>query len=339
MNNSVKVGALSLCVMIIFFIATPQSNITQAFAIALLIFAWTLFIFIIGIPAWRNSLRKYLNYIHPTHIPVIFVIIPYIILIISGGTQLDSVIELTLWYLIPSILFLLPEVFEEKMNPDQFPVIRIVVTVIATGILWIGFDNRYTSVLFDGFKGASYILNAIWMACIMMITFGRYIGVEDPKNEYDKGMALNKYGIKIAIIAMPIASIIIIPFGLLTGFLQWDPQKFDILVITISFIGIFLTIALQEELVFRGIMQNELTKLKIAKENKYAEYGIIILVTAAFALSHWNNDVPPFVFYYIIAAFIAGLAYAISYKKGGLFASMITHTLIDWIWGLLFKRP
>lgn len=338
MNSLLKTTLLSLLIIMIFFVAIPQNELIHSLAIAILLYEMIFSIIIIAVPSWRDSVRKYLNYLKPVYIPVIYVIIPYFILLISGGTKLDSFFDLTLWYLLPSILFLLPEVFEVKINPEKFPILRIVMNVIATGILWIGFDNRYTGILFDGFKGASYTLNAIWMACIMIITFGRYIGVENPTNEHDKGILLNKYGIQIALIGMSITSIIIIPFGLLTGFLQWNPQKFNILVIIISFIGIYLTIALQEELVFRGIIQNELTKLVFVKEKKYIEYGVIILVTIAFALSHWNNDSPPYVYYYFVFAFIAGLAYAISYKKGGLFASMLTHTMVDWMWGLLFKR-
>ena len=339
MNDSLKALFASLIVLIIFFIAYPQKDIFQSLAMSLLIFEWIFPIFVIGIPSWRESLRKYLNYLKPISILIVFVFIPYIILIISGGAKVESIIGLVLWYLVPTILFLLPEILEERIEKEKFLVVRIVVNVIAVAILWIGFDNRYTGVLFGGYNYVSYTLNAIWVTCIMMVTFGLYVGVENPENINDMGIKPNTYGSRIAIIAMPIAAIIVIPFGLVTGLLSWNPQKFDILVIVISFIGIFLTIALQEELVFRGVMQNEITKLKFAKENKYVEYGIIILVTAAFALSHWNNDVPPYVYYYIIAAFIAGLAYAISYKKGGLFASMLTHTLIDWIWALLFKRP
>lgn len=338
MNNLLKASGLSLIVTIIFFVAYPLSNPVKSLAIALLIFTWMLFIFIIGIPSWRDSENQFLNYLKPVYVPIIFVIIPYIILLVSGGTNLDSIIELLLWYLLPSILFLVPQVLEERMKPEKFLPTKIIFILVAVALLWIGFDNRYTSILFDGFNSSSYALNALWMACIIIVTYGKYIGVENPLNDHDKGIAPNKYGTKIAIIAMPIAAIIIIPFGLLTGFLQWDPQKFDILVIVISFIGIFLTIALEEELVFRGVIQNELTKLPFVKENKYFEAGVIILVTIAFALSHWNNDVPPYVYYYFVFAFIAGLAYAISYKKGGLFASMLAHTLIDWMWALFWKR-
>ena len=176
------------------------------------------------------------------------------------------------------------------------------------------------------------------MACIIMVTFGRYKGVENSENEYDKGMAPSIYGTKIANIATPIASIVVVPFGLLTGFLKWNPQEFNILVILVSFIGIYLTIALQEELVFRGLIQSELTNLRLAKDNRYIEYGVIILVTIAFALTHWNNEVPAYVYHYFIAAFVAGLAYAISYKKGGLYAAMLSHTLVDWVWALFLKR-
>jgi membrane protease YdiL (CAAX protease family) len=295
-------------------------------------------ILVIGIPSWRESIRDIMNYINPASISLIFIIFPYIILLISGGTNLDSIIEVLIWYLVPTLLFLLPEIIETKVEIEKFTKFRIAFNVVGSVLLWIGFDHRYTSRLFSGFDGVSYTMNAIWMACIMMVTFGRYIGVENPNIEYDKGIAPTKYGTKIANIATPIASFIIIPFGIITGFLIWNPQELNILVIIVTFLGIYLTIALQEEMVFRGIIQNELTNLEFVKSNRYIKYSVIILVTIAFALTHWNNEVQGYVYHYFIAAFIAGLAYAISYKKGGLYASMLAHTLVDWVWALLLKR-
>lgn len=332
-----KVIILSLVVVLIFLIAVSQKNSLDTVTISILIIVWFFPIPLIGIPSWRESVSDYLKYLNPISIPFVFVFFPYVLLLITGGTKVTSVFDLVLWYLVPTLLFLLPEILETKIQPEIFPVIRIIVNVIAVAILWIGFDNRYSSSLFVGFNGA-YELNALWIACVMMTTYGHFVGVENPKNNHDKGLMPNKYGVKLASIALPLALLTIVPFGLLTGFLDWDPQKFNLLVIAISFIGVYLTIALQEEFVFRGIIQNELTKLDYVKSKQYIEYGVIVLVTITFALSHWNNDVPPYVYYYFVFAFIAGLAYAISYKKGGLFASIFTHTLVDWLWALLFKR-
>ena len=324
--------------MIVFFIAIPQRNLIQSLTISILIFEWFFSILLLGVPSWRDSARKFITIFKPVYIPFIFVIVPYFLILISGGTTLASVLDFILWYLLPTIIFLLPEFLEAKTQQEKFKQIRIVLNIIAVIILWIGFDNRYTNSLFVGFEGASYALNALWIACVIMVTFGRYVGIENPENEHDKGLKPNKYGAMIAIIAMPLASIIIVPFGLLTGFLSWDPQLSNLLFIIIDFIGVFLTIALQEEFVFRGIIQNELTKLDFVKSSHHYENAVIVLVTIAFALSHWNNDVPPYVYYYFVFAFIAGLAYAYSYKKGGLFSSMFAHTLVDWMWALLFKR-
>ena len=128
-------------------------------------------------------------------------------------------------------------------------------------------------------------------------------------------------------------SLIIIPAGVITGFLEFkDKIRFDPYYI-LAFVGIFLTIGLVEEIVFRAVIQNSLEKL--------FKSHIPALITASvlFGLTHRNNAEPGFAFVYIILASIAGVFYGTAYKRSGsLFAPVFIHALVDTIWMALFIK-
>jgi membrane protease YdiL (CAAX protease family) len=124
----------------------------------------------------------------------------------------------------------------------------------------------------------------------------------------------------------------VIPPGLLTGFLSFSiPESFDIPMLSVHFIGLFLTVALPEELFFRGILLRGLEKVTSKS------WVPMVVSSLAFGLMHWNNiDGLAMQITYISLASIAGLGYAWAYKKSGnnLLAAILTHTLVDWIWKL-----
>ena len=114
MKTLLKCAIGSLLVMIVFFIAIPQRNLIHSLTISILIFEWFFSILLLGVPSWRDSARKFITIFKPVYIPFIFVIVPYFLILISGGTTLASVLDFILWYLLPTIIFLLPEFLEAK---------------------------------------------------------------------------------------------------------------------------------------------------------------------------------------------------------------------------------
>jgi membrane protease YdiL (CAAX protease family) len=174
------------------------------------------------------------------------------------------------------------------------------------------------------------------MACIGFVTYGITEGIHNKENKMDKGLIPSTYASIVANKYTLLASVIIIPSGLITGFLIWNPQEFDLLNIIISFIGIAFTIGLQEEMIFRGIILKELDK---HGESLIYKKIVLVIVSILFGLTHWNNTSIEFLLMYFITATIAGIAYGLSYRKAGLFSAIFSHTLIDWFWTLLLKRP
>jgi membrane protease YdiL (CAAX protease family) len=138
----------------------------------------------------------------------------------------------------------------------------------------------------------------------------------------------------IAFIALIAIMVLVVPPGLITGFLTFSvPETFDIPKLAAHFIGLFLTVALPEELFFRGLLLRGLEKVSSRK------WVPVVVSSLAFGLMHWNNvNGLTIQITYVFLATIAGFGYAWAYKKSGnnLLAAILTHTLVDWIWKLVF---
>jgi hypothetical protein len=120
-------------------------------------------------------------------------------------------------------------------------------------------------------------------------------------------------------------SIIAVPLGLAMRFIAWHPQQQHAADIAFSFLGIFLFIAVAEELFFRGMLQNLLEK---TLSNKYAARAI---AAGLFGLSHIHHNFPNW--RYVIMAAIAGWFYGTAWhNRRSIVASCVTHAAVDTIW-------
>lgn len=92
----------------------------------------------------------------------------------------------------------------------------------------------------------------------------------------------------------------------------------------------FLLIALPEELFFRGILQNLL-------ESRLGRTSALIVTSVLFGLSHFNHG-SVFNWRYVLLASIAGIFYGRAWRaQRQIFASVLTHTLVDVVWSLWFR--
>jgi uncharacterized protein len=97
-----------------------------------------------------------------------------------------------------------------------------------------------------------------------------------------------------------------------------------------SFIAIFLTIAVPEELLFRGLIQNFLQK------TWQRAFVALVVTSIVFGLAHLNNGPSPDWRYAVLAS-IAGFFYGRAYlQSGGLMAPALVHASIDAVWRGLF---
>ena len=94
--------------------------------------------------------------------------------------------------------------------------------------------------------------------------------------------------------------------------------------------GIFVFVAVPEELFFRAWVQNFL-------EKRVGRRAALVIASVLFGLSHFNKRSVHFNWRYVLLASIAGIFYGRAWReKRRLPASAITHTCVDWIWSWWF---
>jgi hypothetical protein len=127
-------------------------------------------------------------------------------------------------------------------------------------------------------------------------------------------------------------AVLLIPLGTALHFIRFDPSVANWKSLPADAFTILMLTAWPEELLFRGLLQNCLSR------TLSSETGGWIAASALFGLAHiTNNGVFPNWRYALLAA-IAGIFYGRTWRKtGSIFPAAIVHGLVDTIWHLLFR--
>jgi uncharacterized protein len=241
-------------------------------------------------------------------------LIPYAIYAVgTGAFTIYSALKLAVFVLGPALLLVLgPRPRPHLTSADALAILA----------LWLPLDFRlFRDVWSWPEGGAAYTLNvvlAVDLALLLFVAFRRLGGVGYRfKVGWDD---LSAYAINLAICLA-----FVIPLGLATDFVRFNPET-GAASFAFSFLAIFLTIAIPEELLFRGLIQNLLQKT-------WNHAGRALVVTSVvFGLAHLNNGPQPdwrYVFLATIAGFFYGRAYL---QSGGLMAAALVHASVDAIW-------
>jgi hypothetical protein len=124
-----------------------------------------------------------------------------------------------------------------------------------------------------------------------------------------------------------------IPLGYALGFIAFRPTSVSFLDFVVQFAGIYLTIAIPEELLFRGIFQNQLQKTFSGRRR-----GVYALLVASvvFGLAHLHHAPVPNWRYAVMAA-LAGGFYGNAFRmRRRISSAALTHTLVDAVWHFWF---
>jgi membrane protease YdiL (CAAX protease family) len=125
---------------------------------------------------------------------------------------------------------------------------------------------------------------------------------------------------------------ILIPLGMALHFIQFDPTVAHWRSLPADAAAIFLLTAWPEELLFRGLLQNSLSR------RLSSETGGWITASMIFGLAHINNNAAFPNWRYVLLATIAGFFYGRTWRKtGSIFPAAIVHALVDTTWHLLFR--
>ncbi len=144
---------------------------------------------------------------------------------------------------------------------------------------------------------------------------------------------LRKQDIVQALIAFAWFFPLALVFGMATGLVPFKPHLPDPALIIPIILGKSLMVALPEEVLFRGLLQNLLQRAAPTARGRMAA---LLVSSVVFGFSHLNNH-PLFDWRYVTIASVAGIAYGIVYNRTGkVTAAAITHSLIDIVRGLCF---
>jgi len=98
----------------------------------------------------------------------------------------------------------------------------------------------------------------------------------------------------------------------------------------LTWVGIFVFVAVPEELFFRAWVQNLL-------ERRVGRRAALVIASVLFGLSHFNKRSAHFNWRYVLLATIAGSFYGRAWReRRRVPASTITHTCVDWLWSWWF---
>jgi uncharacterized protein len=122
----------------------------------------------------------------------------------------------------------------------------------------------------------------------------------------------------------------VIALGLALGFIHPHTNLPTFAKAVLSWVGIFVFIAILEELFFRAWVQNLL-------ERRLGRTPALIIASILFGLSHFNKRSAHFNWRYVLLATIAGIFYGRAWREQRRVpASAITHTCVDWLWSWWF---
>jgi uncharacterized protein len=124
---------------------------------------------------------------------------------------------------------------------------------------------------------------------------------------------------------------IAIPLGIKIGFLTFDPTLSRLRSLPVAAVGILFFTAWPEEFLFRGILQNCLSR---TFRNPWVG---LMAASVIFGFSHiLHAPVPNWK--YVLLATIAGIFYGHAWMKtGSLLPGTLVHALIDLSWHVLFR--
>jgi membrane protease YdiL (CAAX protease family) len=128
-----------------------------------------------------------------------------------------------------------------------------------------------------------------------------------------------------------LAAVILIPLGQVIGFIRFAPAYAQLKNLPLVALGIFLFTAWPEEFLFRGLLQNLLSRTLGSANLGWLAASII------FGFAHITNGSFPNWKYVVLAA-IAGVFYGRAWQRtGSIFASALVHMLVDVSWHFVFR--
>ena len=195
---------------------------------------------------------------------------------------------------------------------------------LAIAAIWLPFDFGLLKSIWTWPRGdGAYMLNtamAIDLAVILFVSLRGFTGVS-------LRFRLTMMDLKLTFVALALFLVLALPFGYATGFVRYNAH-FEPARSMFTAVGLLFMVAIPEELLFRGLVQNLLPKAFRTPPPRFAS-GVGYLWRDASEqqqLPDWR---------YFVLATVAGLFYGWVYAKSkSLLAPALLHAAVDTIWVL-----
>ena len=274
-----------------------------------------------GFPPLRARLAERVRGLPGAALPVLFFLVPY--LLYAGATadfRWLACAKLLAFAAVPFGLFAAAPIRRtERLNwQDVLVLVWLLAPVLLgqMGGIWNVPENL-------DFMARLFLLGvAAWSFLI-------WRGVERSGYEFRCSSAcLRDFAGSVAGIAA-----IAIPLGFALHFIAWNPRWRGAACLLSDYATVFLFVALLEEFLFRGLLQN---LLEGSLRSRHAAQGVAAVL---FGMSHIRHAPYPN-WRYVIVATVAGWFYGSAYRHHrSLVASCATHALVDTVWRTWLTLP
>jgi len=248
-------------------------------------------------------------------------LLPYLLLALSTGTfSLLALAKLSAYIAVPTVL-LLPDRIHSAESASWRDFAAILSLGLPVGAGWFRGIWLWPQDI--------YIFRPIFCVCAGAYAFLviRYLKGAGYKLLFKKADVIEGGVNYIAFV------IIAIPLGLVLHFIHPHAHHLNIFAFAADFVGIYLSVAIPEEFLFRGILQNLL--VKTFKGPRRGQYGLM-LASVIFGLSHLHHAPVPN-WRYAIMATVAGIFYGNTWRaRKRTSASAFTHAMVDAVWHFWF---
>lgn len=147
---------------------------------------------------------------------------------------------------------------------------------------------------------------------------------------------LSREIVRDAVVNFAEFALLAIPLGFAIRFISWNPQWPGVQAFIFRYITIFLFVAMLEELLFRGIIQN-LLEGSLGSRSAGSRTLAQVAASVLFGFSHVFHAPAPN-WRYVGIATLAGWFYGSAYRRHrSLAASSGVHALVDALWRTFFR--
>lgn len=233
-----------------------------------------------------------------------------------------ALVRMAIYLLVPTVLL----VMRPARNPplDVFDILAILAVWFPVEFDWL----PEVSLPVAGVNIPVPMLTAICLGLLLFL-------VVRPLDRIGYSYHLTPADTGIALLALFVYAVVGLPLGIALGFIRPGFAPFEPVPWLVRLLAIYFLTAIPEELLFRGAIQN------LIQQRFGQTWAALAIAAVIFGLSHLNNttahNVPPN-WPYVIMATLAGLAYGWTWRRRSkITASAVTHTLVNFIWGVVFR--